>query len=197
MADINVERKKGPGILPWILGLLLLAALIFGISRCSRDEDPVPVAPVTDTMATDTTAMAPAPAPMDTGAAAMGAAGAAGAAAAGGMIPVAQLLGTPDASVGQSVSGSARVTEVVSDRGFWIEEGGQRMFVVMGEPQAAENRIDVNAGQTVRLSGTVQRGGAQAAVPTGIEAEAQKIAQGQPLFLVVQPQDVQIEGAQP
>ncbi|MBD0321372.1 MAG: hypothetical protein ICV87_13620, partial [Gemmatimonadetes bacterium] len=35
MADINVERKSSGGrnFLPWILGLLLLAALLWGLSR--------------------------------------------------------------------------------------------------------------------------------------------------------------------
>lgn len=193
MADINVERKKGgPGILPWILGLLLLAALIFGISRC-RDEDPAPVVPA-DTV-TDTVSSAPMPAAPIDSAAGMGAAAAgAGAAAAGGALALGQIMGAPDASAGQTVSGTARVTEVVSDRGFWVEEGGQRMFVVLAEPQSAERRIDINQGQTVQLSGTVQKGGTGAQTPAGLEQEAQQIAQKEAAFLMVRPADVTISG---
>ena len=95
MADINVERKSSGGrnFLPWILGLLLLAALLWGLSRMfggDREEtNAVPVESTTTTttettgdpaatgtvMPTDTTGM-PAGAgtamPMDSGAAGMG-----------------------------------------------------------------------------------------------------------------------------
>jgi hypothetical protein len=94
MADINVERKSSGGrnFLPWILGLLLLAALLWGLSRMfggDREEETnaVPVESTTTTttetpgdpaatgtmMPTDTTGMsAGAAMPMDTGAAGMG-----------------------------------------------------------------------------------------------------------------------------
>ena len=94
MADINVERKSSGGrnFLPWILGLLLLAALLWGLSRMfggDREEtNAVPVESTTTTtettgdpaatgtvMPTDTTGMsagAGAAMPMDTGAAGMG-----------------------------------------------------------------------------------------------------------------------------
>jgi hypothetical protein len=40
MADINVERKRsGPNILPWLLGLVLLAALIWGAMRFMGGDD--------------------------------------------------------------------------------------------------------------------------------------------------------------
>jgi methyl-accepting chemotaxis protein len=49
VADINVERKAGPPVWMWILGLLLLALIIWAIfSMMGRDDRQV-VAPVTDT----------------------------------------------------------------------------------------------------------------------------------------------------
>lgn len=30
MAEIHVERKRGPGVWPWVAGLLLLALLVWG-----------------------------------------------------------------------------------------------------------------------------------------------------------------------
>ena len=74
MADINVERKSSGGrnFLPWILGLVLLAALLWGLSRMfggDREEETnaVPVESTTtttqptsgDPAATGTTAPTP------------------------------------------------------------------------------------------------------------------------------------------
>jgi hypothetical protein len=57
MADIDVERKTGPAIWPWILGLLVLALLAWLIfSMMGRDDRPAAVT-------TDTVAPQPAPAP--------------------------------------------------------------------------------------------------------------------------------------
>ena len=93
MADINVERKSGGGrnFLPWILGLLLLAALLWGLSRMFGGErEETNAVPVDSTMTTtettgdpaatgtvmpaDTAGMADpgAAMPMDSGAAGMG-----------------------------------------------------------------------------------------------------------------------------
>ena len=191
MADIDIEKKKGGmGILPWILGLLLLGLILWGLTRCGDDDADEAVVVTTDTLVTDTTTTM-APMPMDTGMAMADttAAGAAGAAA--GALPVAAILANPGQYGTQAVSGTARVTDVISDRGFWVEEGGQRMFVVIAEPQASEQAIDINTGQTIRLSGTVREGSAAGQL-TGLEAEAQRTAQGQPAFLLVNPSDVSV-----
>ena len=29
MADINVERKRGPGVWPWIIGVIILALILW------------------------------------------------------------------------------------------------------------------------------------------------------------------------
>lgn len=40
MAEIRVERKERRSLLPWILGLLLLALVVWGISEMmGRDDD--------------------------------------------------------------------------------------------------------------------------------------------------------------
>jgi hypothetical protein len=58
MADINVERKRsgGPNFLPWLVGLLVLGLLIWGLSRLLGGGDEVEPVPATDstTLTTDT-----------------------------------------------------------------------------------------------------------------------------------------------
>lgn len=188
MADINVERKKGGGIWPWVLGLALLALLLWGITQCG-DDDAAEGTAVTDTLGAVTdTGMLNTTAP----GAGAGMAGAPGA-EAGAMLPVAQIVGTPDAAVGQTMSGQAQVTQVVSDRGFWVEDAGQRLFVVLGEAQAQEQRIVVQPGQTVQLTGVVRRGSASE-LPANFEAETKRVAEQQPAFLFVEPRQVMING---
>lgn len=183
MADINVERKSSGGrnFLPWILGLLLLAALLWGLMSLFGGDDEVeetPVAPVSEAVpVTEAPPVAPA----------------AAAPAAGAVIlPVAAIIAGPAGYVGQAQMGTVRVAEVVSDRGFWIEEGGQRMFAVVAEPQGTEQRLNINAGQTLNLSGTVYTKERLGEIPGTIEEQTRQIIQGQPAFLYVLPRDVTI-----
>ncbi|HEX8454854.1 MAG TPA: hypothetical protein VF647_22440 [Longimicrobium sp.] len=56
MADINVERKRsGPNFLPWLLGLVLLAALIWGAMRFMGNDDDETTTPTTTESTTTTT----------------------------------------------------------------------------------------------------------------------------------------------
>lgn len=176
MADINVERK-GPSIWPWIIGLLVLALLIWALAELLGDDDD-------DLVETPVPAMVePAPvlpAPV---------------AAAG--CPV---IAAPMTYMGQMVDcGPVRVTEVISDRGFWIEDAGQRIFVLLDEGtqqnpdpsvgdvqgQMAE-KPDVNAGDMVQLTqATVRDAAGMSAVKGPVDAQAQQVIQSQPHFLHV------------
>lgn len=187
MADINIERKrKSP--LPWIIGLLALALLAFLLMRSCGDDDPEPAeGVVTDTATAMTTTAAPvaaAPAMVDTGAQAMGAT--AGAAAGTGWI-AGVLAGTTTGTA----TGDGIVPETPSDRGFWIEENGQRVFAVLAEPM--EQMKDVDPGQRVRVSNArVLRGADAGQIPQDVDAEARRTAQGQQYFLLVPSSGVQI-----
>lgn len=69
MADINVERK-GPSVWPWVIGLLVLALLIWGLVEMFGDAgEPVVVEPVTDSLPAargTTVGTPPPPLPPDT-----------------------------------------------------------------------------------------------------------------------------------
>lgn len=187
MADINIERKrKSP--LPWIIGLVALALLALLLMRGCGDEPETDAATVVTDTTTGMTPAAPmATAPMDTGA--MAAGGAAGAAAAGGTGWIAGVLaGT---SAGQTAGGDGMVPQTPSDRGFWIEENGQRVFAILAEPM--EQIKDVDPGQRVRISNArVLRGSEAGQIPQDVDAEARRTAQGQQYFLLVPSSGVQI-----
>ncbi len=53
MADINVERKQGPGIWPWIIGIIILALIAWWLFARGRNDRAEP------TPAVDTTVVAP------------------------------------------------------------------------------------------------------------------------------------------
>jgi hypothetical protein len=183
MADINVERKGGGGglgkLLPLLLGLLLLGALAWWLLGRGDDEVET-VAPVAETV--EPAPVAPAvPAPT---------------APAAAVVPVAAIIAAPAGYIGQAQTGTVRVAEVVSDRGFWIEEGGQRMFAVVAEPQNTEQQLNINAGQMVQLSGTVYNQERIGEIPGQIEAQTREIIQSQPAFLYVLPRDVKIMQAE-
>ncbi len=165
MANIPVRRRSGmPSWVWWLLGLILLAILVLIIlALCSpfgRQEATAPIAAVVQPSPTAPTAakaspaaakvspVAPSPSP-------------------GGIVVVSEAeLGQPDrllALVDRPVQ-VTRVTvlDVVSDKGFWVGPNpSQRLFVVLEEDQTAgqkvEGKADVNPGQTVNLSGDIER----------------------------------------
>lgn len=40
MADINVQRKEGRSIWPWIVGLAVLALVVWGVTQMGGDNTP-------------------------------------------------------------------------------------------------------------------------------------------------------------
>lgn len=133
MADIHVDRR-GPSIWPWIIGLIVLALLIWALTELLDNDDDL----VTDPAGEQPARVEPAPEPMAP--APMVAA-----------LPVAEIAGDPASFEGRTVSGEVRVSEVPTDRGFWIEDQGQRLFVVLGD-RPLEDPIDIDPGQTIRIT---------------------------------------------
>ena len=162
MTEIPIERKSsGVPWWVWLLGALLLIALLFWLLSDNDREEVAAVAPVEQSAV-----VAPA------------------AEAGGPITDLATLTGAGGlaALVGRDVRLSAvPVTSVVGDRTFFIGEGNQRAFVVLNEQAApgndVEGRYDVRQGQLVDVNGVVRRTGDSAlsgapveGLPTGQDA---------------------------
>lgn len=163
MTEIPIERKSsGVPWWVWLLGALLLIALLFWLLSDNDREEVAAVAPV------EQSAVVAAPA-----------------AEAGGPITDLATLtsaGGLAALVGREVRLSAvPVTSVVGDRTFFVGEGPQRAFVVLNEQPApgndVEGRYNVQQGQMVDVNGVVRRTGDSAlsgdpveGLPTGQDA---------------------------
>ena len=185
MAEIHVERKEA-SMWPWIVGLLLLLLLAWGVYEMLDNdvEEPVAAAVVPPPPVTPTTTPEP---------------------IAQGPLCVAQVLAAPTTYIGQRLGTcEMRVAEVVSDRGFWIEENGQRVFVTVNEsaPGAPAGAADVqgqqaeqpniNAGQTIRLTEAMVVDNV-ANVAGNLEPQARNIAQQQPWFLVTDGRNIAMQ----
>lgn len=181
MADLDIERKRSHGWM-WLVALLALALLIWLLFSLLDDDDEMPVAepvgavvpaaPVVDEVQPLPPAANP-PTPV--------------APAAG--IPVSQIIESPATWTGRTLGGEVRVVEVVSDRGFWIEDQGERLFVLINE--SGSEAPDINQGQSVRLAEAMVYTDVQN-IPGTMEPQARTIAQAQPVVLAVDSRNVQI-----
>lgn len=178
MADINVERKS-PGIWPWIIGLLVLALLIWALVAVLGGDDEAELA-VVDPLATEVTEVDPTLPPVETPAPI----------AEGVGVPVSQIIESPATWTGRTVGGEVRVVEVPTDRGFWIEDQGERLFVILRDAPA-EQPVDINPGQTIRMSEAMIYDDV-ANLPGEIDADTRNIVQGLPVFLGVDEANVEI-----
>ena len=172
MAQIDIERKSTTSWIWWVLGLILLALVVWWIVSAAGDDTEVAEAP----------GVVAAPVTPEPVASAPG-------------VSIADILGTPTAYVGQAFAQSnVRVAEVPSDRGFWIEDGGSRLFAILVDEPT--ERPDINPGQTLSISQGMLRDRTFLPDMQGapLDAETRRIAESQPLFLVVDQANLTIDG---
>lgn len=177
MADIDIERRPSRAWLWWLLGAVALALIVLAFTAGDDDDDAVAVAPATvegvEPLAGEGTAPATTP-------------------TAG--IVIAEIIANPTAWVGRSLSGEAQVGEVPTDRGFWITDQGQRLFVVLGDGPE-EQPVDINANQRLRLNEVMVYPADQlGSIPGQLDADTRRIADGQPVVLYVHERNVSILG---
>ncbi|MDQ3287577.1 MAG: hypothetical protein M3Q42_04825 [Pseudomonadota bacterium] len=198
---LNSARSRGR-TWQWIIGFIVVVLLVWGVARLLRDEGeplsgravgipvvaPEPVVPVDPLEAGD---LVPA---VDT--------------RRGEAIPVSAIIATPKAFHGRPVAGVATVAEasarIPANRGFWIEEAGQRIFVVVvqkadvsprrDQPRSSSDNAGVapemTPGQRVELSGRVYPGAMAPQVAPGLDADTRGMLSAQPAFLLVEPGEV-------
>ena len=181
MADIDIERKSSMAWLWWLLGLLLLGLLAWWLLADDDDPEVAVVDPVT---APATVPVTPATTPEPI---------------AQGQRCVAQVLAAPTTFVGQRLGTCPmQVAEVVTDRGFWAQENGQRVFVVINEggtgvadTQGQAEKPDINPGQSINVSqAMVLDNVANLAGP--LDDQTRSIAGQQPWFLAIDEENVAI-----
>jgi hypothetical protein len=64
VADIDIQRKEGPGIWPWVIGALALVAIIWGVMHFTGDDRQAGTEPATTPAAEQPATYEPAPAPV-------------------------------------------------------------------------------------------------------------------------------------
>ena len=176
MADIDVERKSGNNWIWWLLGLIVLGLLLWWL-LAGRGDDDADLEPVT------ATAVEPLPAPAEPMPAAEGA-------------TLAAILANPAQYVGTEFSGQVQVVEVPTDRGFWIEQDGTRMYALIVDGPA-EQPLDINPGQMVQIDrGMVRDSTALGQLPGDpLDDQTRTTASAQPAFLVVDESQMNITQA--
>lgn len=174
MADLNVERK-GPSIWPWIIGLIVLALLIWALVELFEDDDAV----VTDPAMEQPTVVDPAPAPVmpETMVAAL---------------PLSEIAQEPEAFEGRTVSGEVTVAEAGADGGFWAEDQGQRLFVVITEG-GDDEPLNLRAGDRVRITDArVIAGDEVATAAEDVSPGALSTAEGEEVVLAAEASNIQL-----
>ena len=175
MAEIPVEKKSSMAWL-WILLALLLVALLLWWVLDDDDEVETPLAPVAEapiTPATTPEMIAEAPG-----------------------VTIGDVLGNPTAYVGRDdfrAEVAVPTDAEMTDRGFWIEDEGERLFAILYDGPM-EEPIHINPGQSLRISEAMLRDRTYLPEIRGdaLDADTQAIAEAQPIFLVVDEDNIEI-----
>lgn len=110
-----------------------------------------------------------------------------------GDLTLATIAAAPLAHVGLNYSGEVNVAEVPTDRGFWIEHEGARMFAILIDgPQ--EVPLDINPGQDLQIStATVRAADDLEGLPgEPIDDDTRAILAEQEVFILVDEDDIDI-----
>lgn len=179
MAEIPVERKSSMTWLWVLLGIILLGLLIWWIA--GDDDDEADLAG-TDTALVDTAD--PMNPDIDANLDAQTEAGA---------MTIAAILAQPKSYIGREFSGDVSVTGPLTDRGFWIESDGAKMYaIIIDEPR--EVPLDINAGQRLRISGGTIRAGGTVGDVEGVplDDDTRGVIADQDAFLIVDEDNIEI-----
>ena len=175
MAEIPVEKKSSKTWLWLLLAALLIILLIWWLSAADDDAETevMETAPI-ETVETETAVVADT-APMT----------------------LAAIMAQPEAYIGQEFTGEVDVGGPLTDRGFWVENEGARMFaLIIDEPR--EVPLDINAGQRLQVTGGMIREGGDVGEVEGVplDDDTREVLSGQAAFMMIDEEDIEIlEGA--
>ena len=171
MAEIPVEKKSSSKTWLWLLLAALLVVLI--IWWLSADDDEVETAvvdpaPIESVETTATTPMA-------------------------GEMTLAAILAQPQQYIGQEFTGEVDVGGPLTDRGFWVENDGARMFAVIID-QPREVPLDINPGQRLQVNGGMIRAGGDVGDVDGVplDDDTRAVIQDQAAFMMVDESNIEI-----
>lgn len=172
--DREHENKRGLGWLWFLLAVVILALVVWWLWPAAEVTEPVPDAPA---IAQETEPL-PVPEPVP--------------AISTQRIPIDAILLSSATYVGQTLSGEVRVVEVPTDRGFWIEDNGQRMFVILND-QPVERPVHIQQDTTIRLDEAIVRDVSALSSLGGapLDDDTKRIARDQQVFLTVDEANVE------
>lgn len=93
--------------------------------------------------------------------------------------------------VGATVVGKAEVKKVMSDRGFWVNHDGERIFAVVREDVPSHEMVDINKGQTLEFGGVVVDGDDWKKLAGDLEPQTRQTLKEQPYFVAIYWDDIQ------
>ena len=171
MAEIPVEKKSSSKTWLWLLlAALLVVLIIWWLSAADDDVEPVVVdtAPIESVETVEPALMA-------------------------GEMTLAAILAQPQAYIGQEFTGEVDVGGPLTDRGFWVENDGARMFaIIIDEPR--EVPLDINPGQRLQVTGGMIREGGDVGDVDGVplDADTRAVLQDQAAFMMVDESNIEI-----
>jgi len=148
MADINVERK-GPSIWPWIIGLLVLALLIWAIAEMVDTDEERVAGTETVEQVEEPAAAVPAPTPITP---------------EGAPVELRTLLPLGADDIGRTVLIEGQIVGQPTNEGFWIatEVNGEAHALFVQTPAMTRDgrmlqTTEIQTGRDVQIMGTLQQ----------------------------------------
>lgn len=148
MADINVERK-GPSIWPWIIGLLVLALLIWAIAEMVDTDEEQIAGTETVEQVQEPAAAVPAPTPITP---------------EGAPAELSMLLPLGADDIGRTVLIDGEIVGQPTNEGFWIatQVNGEAHALFIQMPATTRDgqtlqMSEIQTGRDVHIMGTIQQ----------------------------------------
>lgn len=112
---------------------------------------------------------------------------------AGPGIDMQRFMIVPAEFIGYTVEGTARVGEIISERGFWLIDGPNKVLAVLREDTpGGEQLLDLNPGQLIRFEGIALTPDAAPELAARLSPETKAAIESEPGFIALRRSDVMI-----